>query len=132
MSFAASAQQKDSPSTTAKAKPAANSQVKEYWFVLLKTGTNRTHDSATAANIQAGHMANITKLYNAGKLKVAGPFGDDGDWRGLFIFDCPKDEVVQLLNTDPLISSGRLAYEIHSWWTAPVGSFVLGVPEKKY
>jgi len=131
IAIASFAQQKKTALAIAKAKAANTGQVKEYWFVLLKTGSNRTHDSATAANIQAGHMANISKLYNAGKLKVAGPFGEDGDWRGIFIFDCPKEEVESLLKTDPAIAAGRLAYEIHSWWTAPIGSFVPGIPEKK-
>ena len=76
-------------------------------------------------------MANINKLYYEGKLKVAGPFGDDGNWRGVFIFDCAtKEEVEKLLNTDPAISSGRLSFEIHPWYTAPMGSFKPGKPEK--
>ena len=113
---------------TAKA-PSAN--IKQYWFVMLTKGSNRTQDSVTAAKIQDGHMANITSLYNAGKLKVAGPFGDDGDWRGIFIFDCAtKEEVEKLLETDPAVVAGRLAYDIHPWWTAATGSFKSGIPEK--
>ncbi len=34
-------------------------QIKQYFFVMLLKGNNRTHDSATSANIQEGHMANI-------------------------------------------------------------------------
>ncbi len=94
-------------------------QMKQYFFVMLSTGNNRTQDSVTAANIQRGHMDNIARLANEGKLIVAGPFGDDGKWRGIFIFDSPsQEEVEQLLKTDPAISSGRLSYEIHPWWTA--------------
>lgn len=113
------------------AKPKPEEQVKQYWFVMLIKGSNRTHDSATAAKIQEGHMANINKLYYDGKIKVAGPFGDDGNWRGIFIFDAAtKEEVEKLLNTDPAVSSGRLSYEIHPWWTAPTGSFKPGKPAK--
>ena len=98
---------------------------------MLISGTNRTQDSLTAEKIQEGHMANINKLYYEGKLKVAGPFGDNGNWRGIFIFDCEtKEEVEKLLNTDPAISSGRLGYELHPWYTAPMGSFKPGKPEK--
>jgi len=104
-------------------------QIRQYWFVMLTNGSNRNQDSLTAAKIQQGHMANITRLYNEGKLKVAGPFGDDGNWRGIFIFDCSsKEEVEKLLKTDPAIASGRLAYEVHPWWTAPSGSFLPGKP----
>ena len=107
-------------------------QVRQYFFVMLLKGKNRTQDSATAAKIQEGHMANINRLYYEGKLKVAGPFGDDGNWLGIFIFDCAsKEEVEQLLKTDPAVAAGRLIYDIRPWWTASTGSFVPGKPEKK-
>jgi uncharacterized protein YciI len=98
---------------------------------MLLKGKNRSQDSITAAKIQEGHMANINRLYKAGKLKVAGPFGDEGEWKGIFIFDCAsKQEVEELLKTDPAVMAGRLNYEIHPWWTASVGSFIAGKPSE--
>jgi uncharacterized protein YciI len=92
--------------------------MKTYYFVMLTTGTNRNQDSATVAKIQQGHLANITRLYNEEKLIVAGPFLDNANWRGIFIFDAgSKEEVEELLKNDPAISAGRLAYEIHPWMT---------------
>lgn len=106
-------------------------QIRKYYFVMLLKGANRSQDSLTAAKLQEGHMANINRLYYEGKLKVAGPFGDDGNWRGIFIFDCAtEEEVRKLLDTDPAISAGRLSYEIHPWYTAATGSFKPGIPEK--
>ena len=94
-------------------------EMKQYFFVMLSKGSNRTQDSVTAAKIQEGHMANIQKLADMGKLIVAGPFGDNANWRGIFIFDCKtSEEVESLIKTDPAIASGRLVYEIHPWWTA--------------
>ena len=114
-----------------KPKQKPEDQVKQYWFVMLTAGKSRSQDSAAAAKIQEGHMANIHRLYYEGKLKVAGPFGDDGNWRGIFIFNCDtKEEVEQLLASDPAIAAGRLGYEIHPWWTAPIGSFAPGKPVK--
>lgn len=125
--FSVNAQNQSKPANKA-ARP--ENMIKQFWFVMLKKGDNRTQDSATAVHLQEGHMANIKRLYNEGKLKVAGPFGDDGDWRGIFIFDvAAKEEVEGLLKSDPAIAAGRLAYEIHPWWTAPVGSFAPGKPE---
>lgn len=116
-----------------KKKSSPEQGIRQYWFVMLLKGPNRNQDSATAATIQSGHLANITRLYNEGKIKVAGPFGDDGDWLGLFIFDCPsKEEVEKLLKTDPAVAAGRLNYDIRPWYTAPTGSFVPGKPKSKY
>eukprot|EP01137_Pigoraptor_chileana_P002925 Opistho-2@42427 len=95
--------------------------MKQYYFVMLTKGERRNEitDTAIINKLQAGHLANIGKLAKDGKILVAGPFGDDGNWRGIFIFDCEtKEEVEKLLNTDPAIAAGRLAYEIHPWWTA--------------
>ncbi len=92
--------------------------LKPYFFVLLKKGPNRGQDSLTAVAIQKGHMENINRLAASGKLNVAGPFLDEGDMRGIFIFDCStEDSVKVMLETDPAIKSGRLAYEIHPWMT---------------
>lgn len=110
-------------------------KIQPYWFVMLLKGANRSQDSATAAKIQEGHMANMARLHKEGKLKVAGPFGDGGDWVGLFIFDASapgcktKEEIELLVKTDPAIIAGRLTYEIRPWWTMGSGSFKTGIPE---
>jgi uncharacterized protein YciI len=94
--------------------------VKQYYFVMLTGGADRDKitDTAIINKLQEGHMANISRLHKAGKMLVAGPFGDDGNWKGIFIFDCDtQQEVENLLATDPLIKAGRLSYEIHPWWT---------------
>jgi uncharacterized protein YciI len=94
-------------------------RLKQYYFVMLTKGPNSQEiDSLTLIKIQEGHMANIHKMADEGKLLIAGPFGDDGNWRGIFIFDAAsEDEVIALLKNDPAIQAGRLSYEIHPWWT---------------
>ena len=93
--------------------------IKQYFFVMLTRGPNAASiDSLERAKIQAGHLANIHKMAEAGKLNIAGPFGDDGSWRGIFIFNVQsEEEVKELLKNDPAIQSGRLSYEIHPWWS---------------
>jgi uncharacterized protein len=116
----------DAQAKHGQAKKASHAQekkyeMKQYYFVMLEKGANREEitDTNVLNKIQAGHMANLTRLYNLGKIIVAGPFGDDGKWRGIFIFDCKtQEEVEELLKTDPAIASGRLDYKIHPWWTA--------------
>ncbi len=93
--------------------------LKTYQMVFLYRGENRSQDSLEAVKIQAGHLANIQRLSEEGKLIVAGPFLDDQDLRGIFIFDCESEgEVKELLKTDPAIDAGRLRYEIRPWMTA--------------
>ncbi len=98
-------------------------KLKQYYFVMLVRGPNANAiDSLSLVKIQEGHMANINKMAESGKLQIAGPFGDDGNWRGIFIFDvATEEEVKELLKDDPAFQSGRLAYEIHPWWTMPGG-----------
>jgi uncharacterized protein YciI len=94
-------------------------ELKQYYFVMLSKGPHRNQDSTAAAKIQEGHLNNIRRLGSLGKILVAGPFGDNGDWLGIFIFDCKtREEVESYLKTDPAIAAGRLNYDIHPWWTA--------------
>lgn len=98
--------------------------MKQYWLVLLKRGPNRAQDSTAAAKIQAAHMANMGRMHAAGKLVMAGPIGDKGDLRGIFIMDVAnKEELEGLIAKDSAIITGRLMAEIHPWWTEK-GSYV--------
>lgn len=88
-----------------------------YVMAFLKMGPNRDQDSATAANLQRAHLDNITRLANERKLVVAGPFMDDGDLRGIYIFDVKTvKEAEELVKTDPAIKAGRLVMELHPWY----------------
>jgi uncharacterized protein len=92
--------------------------MKNYFMVFLKKGSYRNQDSVEVEKIQKAHLENITKLVQTGKLCVAGPFLDDGDLRGIFVFDVTTlEEAKSLTETDPAIKSGRLSYEIHPFMT---------------
>src|SRR5204862_6341440 len=86
-----------------------------YYFVLLTRGPEWT---AATEKIQTAHLANITKLHDAGKLVLAGPFTDDGNWRGIFILKTSSiEETKSRVENDPAVQAGRLTYEIHPWAT---------------
>ena len=70
--------------------------MKKYYMCLLKTGPNRTQDSTTSAEIQKGHMENISKLSKEGKLMIAGPFGGKGELRGIFILSVKSKEEAEI------------------------------------
>lgn len=93
--------------------------MKSYFFVILKTGANQTKDKNLMSESFRGHMNNIDRLVREKKLIVAGPFGkNDKNYRGLFILNNVKtmEEAIDLLQTDPAIKSGLLAYEIFTWY----------------
>ncbi len=92
--------------------------MKSYMFVVLKTGTNTTTDKKYIDSCFTGHMGNIGRLVEEGKLIVAGPFGKNSlTYRGLFILNVStKEEAEALLKTDPAVNSGLLAYELISWY----------------
>jgi uncharacterized protein len=104
--------------TPAETKPAPPPAMSKVYLVLLKKGPAWTAEKTEATKaIQAGHMANMERLWKEKKLIVAGPGGDDGDMRGVFVFDTDSlDEAKALAASDPAIKAGRLAPEFHSWW----------------
>jgi uncharacterized protein YciI len=66
--------------------------------------------------IQKAHMDNINRLAEMKKLVVAGPFGDNGTLRGIFVFRVDSlEEARMLAATDPAVQAGRLALQIHPW-----------------
>ena len=88
-----------------------------YVMAFLKEGPNRGQDSIEAAALQKAHMDNIGRMAELGKLVLAGPFLDEGDIRGIYIFDVATvEEAEELTNSDPAIQAGRLVMELHPWY----------------
>lgn len=93
--------------------------MKSYFFVILKTGTNKTEDKNLISESFKEHMKNIDRLVKENKLIVAGPFGkNDKTYRGLFILNNIKtiEEAKELLKTDLAIKNGLLDFEIFTWY----------------
>lgn len=96
---------------------ADNYGMRQYVLAFLKQGPNRSQDSTEAAILQRAHLDNIGRLAEEGKLALAGPFLDDGELRGIYIFNVKTiDEAKQLTETDPAIQQGRLIMELHPWY----------------
>ena len=108
----------DYDSTLAKKFGADDYGMKSYVFAILKTGTNTTTDKAFIDSCFSGHMANIVRLVNEGKLIIAGPLGkNDNTYRGIFIFNVATiEEAEELVQTDPAINSGLLDADLYNWY----------------
>ena len=87
------------------------------YFAFLKKGPNRTEkETPEVQELQKAHIANIERLAKLGKIVAAGPFGDDGNLRGIFVFRVSSlEEAQDLCATDPMIKVGRLTVELHPW-----------------
>ena len=86
-------------------------------MAFLKKGPNRDRDSLEAVNLQRAHLDNISQLAEEGKLSLAGPFLDDGEIRGIYIFNVETiEEARELTQTDPAIQAGSLVMELHPWY----------------
>lgn len=93
--------------------------MKSYFFVILKTGENTTTDKELINEYFRGHLDNINRLVEEGKLIVAGPLGkNEKNYRGIFIIDniSSLEEAKKLMLTDPAIKNGLLDYEIYNWY----------------
>ncbi|MDX1667091.1 MAG: YciI family protein [Saprospiraceae bacterium] len=91
--------------------------MKKYYMAFLKAGPSRDQDSTTAAQIQRAHLDNITRLSEEGILVLAGPFLDQGEIRGIYIFDVDTEEKARALTeSDPAVQAGRLVMELHPWY----------------
>ncbi|WP_394340205.1 YciI family protein [Marinirhabdus gelatinilytica] len=93
--------------------------MQQYYMAFLKAGPNRSQNKAQADSLQKLHLEHLGKMYAEGYADISGPFGDDGEIRGVTIYNVPTLKMADsLANSDPMVQAGRLVIEIHPWWAA--------------
>lgn len=93
--------------------------MQQYFIAFLKRGPNRSQNEAEAQILQKEHLAHLAKMYDLGFADISGPFGDDGEIRGITIYNVPTLKMADsLANSDPMVKAGRLVIEVHPWWAA--------------
>jgi uncharacterized protein YciI len=92
--------------------------MKTYVLAILKTGSNESADKTYRDSCFRGHMNNINRLVQAGKMVVAGPMGqNDNSVRGIFILDVSTlEDAADLLQADAAINAKLLATELYIWY----------------
>jgi len=93
--------------------------MQQYFIAFLKRGPNRSQNKEEGDSLQKLHLDHLGKMYKAGYADISGPFGDNGDIRGITIYNTPTQQMADsLANSDPMVQAGRLKIEIHPWWAA--------------
>ena len=95
-------------------------EMDRYVVGMLKKGPKWSAEKTPeSAKLQEGHMANIRRMGEMGKLIVAGPFtGNNDTIRGLYIFKTTLEEAKELAEADPAIKAGVMVLELYPWYAA--------------
>lgn len=109
---------KDFDSTLAKKLGADQIGMKMYVLAILKSGTATGLSQQQRDSIFAGHMKNINRLANEGKLLTAGPLEKNSqNYRGIYVFNVSTlEEGKQLVATDPAVLAKALDFDLFLWY----------------
>ncbi len=112
----------DAPKANAP-KADAPPRLVKYYMAFLKKGPkwDTPPPKAELDELGKGHMGHLVAMHAAGKLLLAGPFGDNGDIRGILIFKGTDsmEEMKAFAEQDPTVKAGRMIVEIHPWYAEP-------------
>ncbi len=104
-------------STLARKLNADEYGMKKYVMVFLKTGSATNVPKSKSDSAFAGHMQNISRLAESGKLVVAGPFSKNDKYRGIFILNADSIEKGRkLVESDPAVQAKLLDMELLIWY----------------
>jgi uncharacterized protein YciI len=93
--------------------------MQQYFIAFLKRGPVRDQPKEVTDSLQKLHMEHLGRMYYEGYASISGPFGDDGDIRGITIYNVPSLKMADsLANLDPMVKADRLVIEVHPWWAA--------------
>jgi uncharacterized protein len=92
--------------------------MKQYIFVILKSGKNQNTNKQFIDSCFASHMDNIKNQVKLGKLIVAGPiFKNEKSYRGIFILNVKTfEEANEILKHDLAIKEELLEVELFKWY----------------
>ncbi|MDC3397191.1 YciI family protein [Flavobacteriales bacterium] len=106
--------------------------MKPYVFAMLQTGDTTARPDSVLSALFAGHMANIERLAEEGKLVVAGPFYDvpraPESWRGLFVLNTADTAEARVwVDQDPAVQAGVFDVVLAPWFSSGALQAVQGL-----
>jgi len=108
-------------------------QLESFQLVMLqRPAAPREYPPEKLEEIQTAHLAHLGAMAKAGKMVVAGPFGDQPDekLRGLCLYRVGSlDEARRLAEDDPAVKAGRLEVVVWTWYTEK-GALAFPIAEK--
>ena len=85
-----------------------------YYLSFLVAGPKFAPDSPDHDALRPKHLAFIRKMVSEKKLRLAGPFADEGKFLGISIVDASSaEEAKAWMDQDPAVQAGFFAHEIH-------------------
>lgn len=99
-----------------KAAPAGAPEAPATFGLLRRPPDAPDYPKEKLNEIQKGHMANIEAMAASGDLVIAGPLGDDGTLRGVFVFrGTDEKHLREIAAPDAAIQAGRLVLDLYTW-----------------
>jgi uncharacterized protein len=92
--------------------------LEKYSLLLVHQGDKWDPKSPVLQDVVKQHLPYLMGLMQQGKLALAGPFHDDGELKGIFIYSVPMEEAMKLEAEDPMVKTGFFKIEGHPWATA--------------
>lgn len=99
--------------------PAEPPAFEQYALVLLKSGDKWSPNAPEFMDVMKQHHVYVKRITEQGKLAIAGPFplDDQGELRGVAIFQVGTEQTGELMKDDPIVKAGLLKPEIYPWGT---------------
>lgn len=94
-------------------------QLSKVQFMIFVTG--ELGPAATTAEqmekMQKGHLDNMQRLMNEGKMLIGGPVGNSKTMRGIAVLDLPdKAAVEKEFASDPFIKAKVMTMQVYDWY----------------
>jgi len=88
--------------------------MRTYYLAFLVAGPKFSPDSTERAALLGKHLGFIRKMISEKKLRLAGPFADDGKYLGIAVVAASSPEEAKAwMEQDPAVQAGFFDHEIH-------------------